>query len=102
MFLREEKFIVERLEYENETERGVLYRDIILRKPAHVDEFGDPIGSDDLFCARAFKDKAKKRQQFASGDRVKAVLILNGKEVIDNARGIFYNTYLNLWRIEKI
>lgn len=60
-------------------------QEIIIRKPAYVDEFGDKKGDDQFFPVTLFNTDIEKYDAFnkLAGKKVTAVCYLNGRSKID-------------------
>ncbi len=104
MYLPEHKFIVEKVGPVEETRNGGhKIQKIILRKPGWRDEFGDQVGKDDYYEVQVWNNQITEIPVLKKGDKVKAMLNLNGKEILDNNNGeLFYALNLNLRKIEVL
>lgn len=96
MILPEHKFIIEKISAELVTKSGNKYREFILKKSAPSDEFGDPIGKDDLFKITIWQKSFDKIEGFKAGDKVLAQLYMNGKEDIDTNSKVYYAVNLTI------
>lgn len=96
MILPEHKFTIEKISPELETKSKNKYRELILKKSAPSDEFGDPIGKDDLFKITIWQKSFDKIEGFNAGDKVLAQLYMNGKEDIDSNSKVYYAVNLTL------
>ena len=100
MLLPEHKFIIEKISTEHTSKSGKSYREIILKKNAPTDDFGDPIGKDDLFKVAVFEKNLDKLNGLKSGDRVLAQLYMNGEEKLDQNSNILYSVNFSIRQIK--
>lgn len=104
MFLQEFKAIIKKISPVQKTKDGKYeFVEVVFVKPARRDEFGEPIGKDDIFMAKAWNKKISELPVLKPGDKVNITLILQGQEGIDqNDNRIYYSLALNIGKILKI
>ena len=100
MLLPEHKFIIEKISTEHTAKSGKSYRELILKKSAPSDEFGDPIGKDDLFKVVVFEKHLDKVNGMKSGDKVLAQPYMNGEEKLDQNSKVFYAVNFSIRQIK--
>lgn len=104
MYLQEFKAIVKSVSAVLKT-KDLKYDfvEVVLTNPARRDEFGEPIGKDEIFMAKAWNKKIGELPQIGVGDKVNATLILQGSEGINKVdNSIYHSLSLNISKIEKI
>ena len=104
MLIPEHKFLVEKVGPTEKTPDGKhQFQTIILVKPGYTDEFGEKIGKDDIYECRAWNKTLEEMPVLKKGDKVKAVLNLNGRQFLDkNNSEIYYNLQLIIRKIELL
>lgn len=104
MYLQEFKAIIKNVSTVQKTKDGKYeYVEVVLTKPARKDDFGESIGKDDIFLAKAWNKKASELPTLHAGDKVNATLILQGSEGIDkNDSSMYHSLQLNVMKITKI
>jgi len=104
MYLPEFKCIVKNIAATQRTkDLKHEFVEVLFTKPARKDDFGEPIGNDDIFLARAWNKKINELPALKIGDRVKATLMLQGTEGIDrNDSSIYHALQLTVYKISKI
>ena len=104
MFLQEFKAIIKGVSALTKTKDGQYeFVEVVLTKPARKDDFGEPIGKDDVFMAKAWNKKIAELPVLKAGDKVNATLILQGQEGIDkDSSGIYHSLQLNVSKLVKI
>lgn len=104
MFLPEHGFIVEKVGSVVPTKDGKhQYCDLIIRKPAPRNEFGEQIIADDVFQAKAWDKRIELLNGLNKGDKVKIQLSLTGKEQLDReSSNIYYQMNLSVFKLEKL
>ena len=100
MLLPEHKFIIEKISTEHTAKSGKSYRELILKKNAPTDEFGDPIGKDDLFKVVVFEKNLDHVKGMTAGDKVLAQLYMNGEEKLDQNSKIYYAVNFSIRHIK--
>lgn len=100
MLLPEHKFIIEKISTEHTAKSGKSYRELILKKNAPSDEFGDPIGKDDLFKAVVFEKNLEQVKGMNPGDKVSVQLYMNGEEKLDQNSKIYYAVNFSVRQIK--
>lgn len=104
MLLPEHKFLVEKVgQKEKTTDQKHTFKTIVLRKPGFTNEFGEKVGKDDLFEAKAWNKTIDELPVVAMGDKVAATLLLTGKEYLDkNQSDINYSLQLTLHKMKLL
>ena len=100
MLLPEHKFIIEKISTEHTAKSGKSYRELVLKKNAPTDEFGDPIGKDDLFKVVVFEKHLSQLNGLKSGDKVLAQLYMNGEEKLDQNSKVYYTVNFSIRQIK--
>lgn len=100
MLLPEHKFIVEKLSAEQTTRNEKKYRDLILKKSAPTDEFGDAIGKDDVLKVSIWQKAYPLIEGINPGDRVLAQLYMNCQEGIDQNSKVYHSVNFSLKTIK--
>jgi len=100
MLLPEHKFMVEKISPEQTTRNEKKYRDLILKKSAPTDEFGDPIGKDDVLKVSIWTKAYPMIEGIKPGDRVLAQLYMNCQEGIDSNSKIYHSLNFSLKQIK--
>jgi len=100
MLLPEHKFMVEKISAELTTRNEKKYRDLILKKSAPTDEFGDPIGKDDVLKVSIWEKAFPLLNGIKPGDRVLAQLYMNCQEGIDQNSKIYHSVNFSLKQIK--
>lgn len=100
MLLPEHKFIIEKISNELETKSKNKYRELILKKNAPTDDFGDQIGKDDLFKITVWEKYFDKIQGLKVSDKVLAQLYMNGREDIDQNSRVYYSITFTIRQIK--
>lgn len=78
-------------------------QDVIIRKPAFTDEFGDKRGKDDYYQCTVFNDKTALLDTLKVGDRVSVTAYLNGREFDKKDEGgKGYSNNITINKIEKV
>ena len=96
MILPETKFTIVKISGELKTKSEKKYREIILKKNAPKDDFGDLIGKDDLFKVMAWEKQFEQIGDINVNDRVLAQLYMNGQEFLDQQSRIYYQVNFSL------
>jgi|GEM_PF-4124678 len=104
MLIPEHKYLIERVDPPQYTQDNQFrFKTIVLKKPGFTDEFGDKIGKDDLFECKVWNDRIEQLPVLKKGDKVKAMLNLSGREVLDrNTSEIYYTMNLNIKQIDLL
>lgn len=104
MYLPEHKFIVDEVGNIEKTPNKLhTYIEIILRKPAYRDEFGESKYQDDIFQCTVWNQKIETLPYLVAGDKVEAVLNYQGRKQFDqNAGKYFYTKQFSIQTIKKI
>lgn len=104
MLIPEHKYLIEKVYPAENTQNGRhKFQRIILRKPAPRDEFGDQVMKDDLFECKVWNAAIAELPALKTGDKVKAVLGIQGVEHTDTAKGhVMYYTQISIRKIEKL
>ncbi|MDP2338044.1 MAG: hypothetical protein Q8N05_16685 [Bacteroidota bacterium] len=104
MLLPEHGYIVDKVSEELSTkDLKHQYVELILRKPAPKDEFGDTVFTDDVYQVKAWNKKIDLVKGLQKGDKVKAMLSLSGAELFDQQSSkIYYNQNLSVIKLEKL
>ncbi len=104
MLIPEHKFLVEKVFQVDETkDKKHKFQRIILKKPGYTDELGEKIGKDDFFECRAWNKKLNEIPVLKSGDKVKALLALQGTCHLDITNGQeFYYTQFTIRKIQLL
>ena len=100
MLLPEHKFIIEKISTEHTAKSGKSYREIILKKNAPTDEFGDSIGKDDLFKVVVYEKNLEQIKGMKPGDKVAAQLYMNREEKLDQNSKVFYAVNFSIRQIK--
>jgi hypothetical protein len=99
-----QKFILHYVSAIQTTERGNV-QNIQLLEPAPKDNFGDTIGTDNIFDVRIYnKDliKLPDMMKIRLGSIVNCMLIISSKETKTKEGKTFYQSYIILKRIEVL
>lgn len=103
MLLPTHKYIVESYSgMKNTTDNKHRYIEVVLRKPAPTNEFGEKFIDDDIFHTTAWNKAADELPVFSHGDKVEALLALRGTKEITPDSKVFYRTQLTIRKISKI
>lgn len=104
MYLQEFKAIIKGVTPVQKTRDGKYeFVEVVVTKPARKDDFGEAIGKDDIFLAKAWNKKIAELPVLKAGDKVNVTLILQGSEGIDkNDSSIYHSLQLNVMKITKI
>jgi hypothetical protein len=104
MFLPEHGFIVESVgSVEPTKDQKHKYCEIILRKPAPRNEFGEQSVPDDVFQAKAWDKRIELLNGLKKGDKVKIQLSLTGKEQLDRDQTkLYYQLNLSVFKLERL
>jgi hypothetical protein len=104
MLLNKHKFIVEKVgNVEQSKTGGHKFVNIILMKPGYTNEFGDKVGPDDIFSCTAWNKTITELPALNKGDKVEALLVLQGREQFDrNNSKTYYSTGLVIRNIVKL
>jgi hypothetical protein len=104
MLLPEHKYLIEKVDLpQNTKDNQFRFQTIVLKKPGYTDEFGEKIGKDDLLECKVWNDKIEQMPVLKAGDKVKAVLNLNGRQGLDrNNSEIYYTLNLSIKNIELL
>jgi single-stranded DNA-binding protein len=103
MLLPEQKFLVEQVnEPEITKDRRNTMQRIILNKPGYTDEFGEKVGKDDHFECKAWNKTIESVPVLKPGDKVAAMLNLQGSEFIDDHGKKSYSAQLTIRKIVKV
>jgi len=100
MLLPEHKFSIDKISNELETKSKNKYRELILKKNAPTDEFGDQIGKDDLFKITVWEKHFDKVTNLKVGDKVLAQLYMNGREDLDQNSKVYYSVNFTIRQIK--
>ena len=77
--------------------------EIVLRKPAQRDEFGDEKYPDDYFQCTVWNDKINHLPEIEEGDKVEAVLNYQGRKLLDRDTGkTYYSKQFNIQKLTKL
>ncbi len=81
-----------------------FYQEVVIRKPAMQDEFGDKRGNDDFYPVMFFtKDRSKCYTTAIISKKVEATCYLHGKEYASTEeKELSYYTQLNLKELKFI
>lgn len=102
MQIPEHKFIVERIAESGISKSHKAFQSFVLRKPAPVDRFGDPISDDDLFKITVWGKHTESLPPLKAGDCVSAALSITGKEDIDYRGKYSYQLQITARNIKKL
>lgn len=103
MFLPEFKCIVKSVSGKLKTkDEKHEYVEVVVTKPARKDDFGEPMGNDDIFLTKAWNKKAQELPALKPGDKVNVTLILQGSEGLDQNSQIYHSLNLTIYKISKI
>lgn len=104
MFLPEHGFIVEKVGIVEDTKDFKhKYCELIIRKPAPRNEFGEQSMPDDVFQAKAWDKRIDLLSGLQKGDKVKIQLSLTGKENFDRDNSkLYYQINLSVFKLEKL
>jgi hypothetical protein len=103
MFIQQ-KFVLHFVNAIEKNERGNV-QNLQLLEPARRDQFGDPIGTDQIFDVRIYnKDliKLPDLMKIRLGSIVQCTIYLASKKVVINDGREFYQPYLTLKNIEVV
>lgn len=103
MFINQ-KFVLHYVNTIEKNERGNV-QNLQLLEPARRDQFGDPIGTDQIFDVRVYnKDliKLPDLMKIRLGSIVNCTLYLASKKVVTHDGREFYQPYLTLKNIEIV
>lgn len=100
MLLPEHKFIIEKISTEHTAKSGKSYRELILKKNAPSDDFGDPIGKDDLFKVVVYEKHLESVKGMKPGDKVLVQLYMNGEEKLDQNSKVYYAVNFSIRQIK--
>ncbi len=104
MLIPEHKYLVKKVYPTEQLPNGNhKFQRIILIKPGYTDEFGDKKGKDDLYEIKVWNNAIDELPELNPGDKVKAVLGINGVEHVDRNSGqVMYFTQISARKIEKL
>lgn len=103
MLLPAHKFIVESYSGMKNTDNNKHhFIEIVLRKPAPTDEFGEKFMDDDLFQTSVWNKAADELPVFNHGDKVEAQLALRGTKEVSSDGKVFYRNQLTIRKIKKV
>ncbi len=103
MLLPEHKFLVKEVFDTAKTNNEKhTFKRIILVKPGYTNEFSEKVGKDDIYDCRAWNQTIEQLPSLAKGDKVKALLNLNGHEVIDTNGHKYWTIQLTIRKLEKL
>lgn len=104
MLLPSHKFIVESYSGMKTTpDNKHKYIEIVLRKPAPTNEFGEKFMDDDIFQASVWNKSAEELPVFNHGDKVEALLALKGtKELSTTDNRTYFRYQFSIRKISKI
>lgn len=103
MYIEKQKMLIAGVKPVETTKDGKYkYRNILLRKPAFVDAFGEKHGEDDLFECSVWNKKIDTLPALIEGDKVEVSFFLQGREYVHTSRGLMYSLRLNIHEIELI
>lgn len=77
-------------------------RNLDVREPAYVDEFGEKKGQDTIYRIKLFKEAEEKFPAIGIGAKVIITAYVNSKEFKRDTEAIDYNTYLVLKSVEIV
>lgn len=95
------KGFIERVEDVSTSKNGKLFRKILIRKPAFVDEFGEQRGKDQYFELYEFKNSEQDFEQYHTQDKAEVTAYVNGYENVGND-GIFYTMMMRLKELKTL
>lgn len=103
MLIPEHKYLVEKVYPTENTQNGRhKFQRIILKKPGFKDEFGDQKSKDDLFECKVWNAAIADLPPLSTGDKVKAMLAIQGVEHTDAKGQVMYYTQITIRKIEKL
>ena len=103
MLIPEHKFLVQEIHAPESTPNGKhQFQRIILNKPGYTDEFGEKVGKDDIYECTAWNRKIEEIPLLKTGDKVKALLNIQGNETIDQNGKKMWFTQITIRKIEKL
>ena len=103
MLLPEHKFLIEKAgPKENTKDQKHSFKTFVFRKPGFTNEFGEKVGKDDLFEAKAWNKTIDELPAVSMGDKVAVMLVLNGKEYLDQNQGINYSLQLTIQKMKVL
>jgi hypothetical protein len=101
MLLPEHKFTIANISTEHSSRSGNSYRELLLKKSAPTDEFGDPIGKDDVLRVVVYEKHLDKLAGLKEGDKVLAQLYMNCEEKVDKQGNVFYPVNFSIRQIKQ-
>ena len=101
MLLPEHKFLVAKVGPSERTQDGKHEcQTIVLVKPGYTNEFGEKVGIDDEYECKAWNKTLQEMPVLKHGDKVNALLNLQGRKWIDKDKGeVYYRTELMIRKI---
>jgi len=104
MLLPEHKFLVDKVGTTERTQDGKHeYKTIVLVKPGYTNEFGEKVGTDDEYECKAWNKTIGEMPVIKHGDKVNALLNLQGRKFIDKTKGdVYYRTELMIRKLTLI
>lgn len=96
------KAIIESISPIETAKSGTKFVNIVIRKPARMNEFGEKIGNDDIFNVQVYNNKIEEIPKLHKGDKIEIKMSLSGSEHLDQNSKIFYRMSLTEWAIEKL
>ena len=104
MLLPEHKFLVDKVGASERTPDGKHeVQTIVLIKPGYTNEFGEKVGTDDEFECKAWNKTLLEMPFLKHGDKVNALLNLQGRKWIDKDKGeVYYQTGLTIRKIQVL
>nr|WP_319570232.1 hypothetical protein [uncultured Draconibacterium sp.] len=97
MLINEHKFLVEQVFPETTSKNGKhRTKRIILNKPGYHNSFGEKVGDDDIYECTAWNKTIDELPELKHGDKVTAVINLQGRKNIDQSGNEFYNLNISI------
>jgi hypothetical protein len=101
MLLPEHKFLVQQVGTTDRTKDGKHeFQTIVLLKPGYTNEFGEKVGEDDIYECKAWNKTLSEMPVLKHGDKVSALLNMQGRKWIDKENGnINYQVQLTIRKL---
>jgi len=104
MYLPAHKFYIDSIGPVSPSQTGNhKFIEIVLRKPAQRDEFGEEKYPDDYFPCTVWNDKINQLPEIEEGDKVEAVINYQGRKKLDQQTGDpYYTKQFNIQKLTKL
>jgi hypothetical protein len=103
MLLPEHNFLVESVSTPQKTkDQKHDFQTIVLNKPGWTDDFGDKKGRDDLYQCKAWNKTIAELPVLKRGDKVSAMLNLQGRQSIGNNGSEYFNLELSIKKLKLL